>query len=299
MKIAIVKNSDNPAASDAAMTMWAYLNSQGFETVLVSSDELYGQSLNLDILNSLEERVAGSELAIVLGGDGTILRTARIVRDEKCPILGINFGHLGFLANSSDMGVLELTQMALAGELHSELRSNLSCIVVCEGEDDPIECVSGPKHEFFALNDFAISRGSMGRNLEFKLDISDTHIGSYAGDGIIIASATGSTAYALSAGGPLVAPSFSGMIAQPIAPHTLTARTIVTDPSDVICIDMARELDAHAATVWADGDRIGFDAPIKRVYVRRGKTSTELLYADSEHFYKYIAKQFFGRGAQL
>lgn len=298
MRALVVNNSNSKEAADAAMLLAAYFMSQGIEHMSISSDELYGKDFATEGKLAARDGARACDLAIVLGGDGTILRTARLLEGEETPILGINFGHLGFLANSAEEGVVELTSRALAGELLCDRRTNLTCRVVCEGEGDPYaddEDVLCEPREFFALNEIAVTRGAMGRTLEFSLDISDSRIGSFSGDGIVVSSATGSTAYALSAGGPLVAPSFTGLIAQPIAPHTLSARTVMTNPNDIVCITLDRDVDSQAATIFADGDILQLDQPIKRVYVRRGSTSTNLLYSDTDHFYNYAAKTFFGQ----
>ncbi|WP_165253690.1 NAD(+)/NADH kinase [Adlercreutzia sp. ZJ304] len=300
MHVLVVQNSNNKDAIDAAMLLVAYFMSQKIDYTTLSSDELYSKDFATQGKLAARDAVQSCDLAVVLGGDGTILRTARLLANKETPILGINFGHLGFLANSAEVGVVELTSRALVGELLCEKRANLVCQVVCEGENDPyIDSTPSPnsspnsEREFFALNEIAITRGAMGRTLKFALDISDSRIGNFGGDGIVVASATGSTAYALAAGGPLVAPSFSGLIAQPIAPHTLSARTVVTNPNDVVCIELLRDVDAQAATILADGDLLETECPIKRVYIRKGSTPTNLLYADAGHFYNYAAKTFF------
>ncbi len=299
MRVLVVRNSNSKEAADAAMLLAAYFMSQGVECSSLSSDELYSRAFATEGRLEAREAARACELAVVLGGDGTILRTARLLAGRETPILGINFGHLGFLANSAEDGVVELTARALAGELLMERRANLTCRVVCEGEADPYADdadgfeACAPERCFFALNEIAVTRGAMGRTLEFTLDVADSCIGRFGGDGIVVASATGSTAYALAAGGPLVAPSFTGLIAQPIAPHTLSARGVLTDPNDVVCVALPREVDAQAATIFADGDLLEFDAPVRRVYVSRGSTPTCLLYAEAGHFYAYAAKTFF------
>lgn len=299
MRTLIIWNSHNPEAADASMLLATYLASQGIGYELISSDDLYGSDAALAAQLEAKVSAQAPDLAIVLGGDGTILRTARLLAQRECPIVGINFGHLGFLANDAGAGVIDLVSRALAGELREERRANLAGRVVLAGEADPYDDdaeaaeAAEADHTFFALNEFAITRGAMGRTLEFALGISDVHIGDFAGDGLVVASATGSTAYALAAGGPLVAPSFTGMIAQPIAPHTLSARGILTDPNDVVRMELLREEDAQAATVFADGVLLSFDRPIQRIYVSRGTHPTTLLYADARRFYDYAARTFF------
>lgn len=300
MRALIVQNSHSHEATDAALLLATYLSSQGIGFEQLTSDELFSPEFAEHGHLAAHERVKGTDLAIVLGGDGTLLRTARLLEGEDTPILGVNFGHLGFLANDAAEGVVDLTARALAGELRAERRTNLQAHVVLSGEADPYDDVTdpdslddAPRHAFFALNEFAITRGAMGRTLEFGLDIADSHIGDFGGDGVVVASATGSTAYALAAGGPLVAPSFTGLIAQPIAPHTLSARGILTGPNDVVCVSLLRDVDAQAATIFADGDLLDFPAPIERIYISRGSQPSTFLYADVSHFYDYAARTFF------
>lgn len=341
MHVLIVRNNSNPQALDASLMLVAYFSAQGIECVLADSSDLGHCGTRERVAEALAQGVA---LAVVLGGDGTILHTARLLAGESAPILGINFGRLGFLANASDGGVVDIVSRALAGELSCERRTNLQVDVVCDGEPDPfdderwdssvlaagaqghasapartacapartacahagcaVEDVDNPpfgvncdglrgERTFFALNEVALTRGAMGRIVEFSLDISDNRIANMRGDGMVVATATGSTAYALSAGGPLVAPGFTGLIALPLAPHTLRARALLTGESDVVCITLVgKELDREA-TLFVDGDMVMFDRPVSRIYVRRGDVPTTLLRTPGENFYEYAAKTFF------
>lgn len=312
MQALIVRNSQNTKAIDASVTLAAYFSTQGIGFDMVGSDELYG---NTTATFDRAKRSADLDLVVSLGGDGTLLRAARLIRGLDVPILGINFGNLGFLANSCEDGVVPIVASALVGELKAERRANLQINIVCEGEcaegnsslwretqsrgsedaENSDELGDQQNRQFFALNEIAIARGALGRMLNFSLDISDNHISDISGDGIVIASATGSTAYALAAGGPLVAPSFSGLIAQPIAPHTLTARTILTDPSDVVCVSFPEGEGYRHPALFIDGDIIDPGKPVSEVYVRRGTEYTTLLYTTSSHFYDYASKTFFNQ----
>lgn len=287
MFVMVVRNNFKAEAMDASYVLASYLASQGIGCAFVDSGELFADTAALPVAADGEE----AALAVVLGGDGTILRTARLIGDREVPILGINFGNLGFLANKGETGVVELVSRALVGELLRDARANLQVDVVCEGDDE--DEVFGSRR-FFALNEAAVTRGSSGRTIEYALDISGVHVSDVSGDGVIVATATGSTAYSLAAGGPIVHPGYHGMVIQPLAPHTLTARAILTDANDVACLDLGRTREGRAATLFIDGDDIAFDRPMRRVYVRRGPSPTILLYADADHFYRYAAKTFFG-----
>ena len=252
MFILIVRNNSNPQATDASLLLGAYLGSQGAGYLLVDSAQLGNDVLRASVRAQLPDAV---DLAVVLGGDGTILQTAHLLEGADVPVLGINFGRLGFLASGSDAGVVPLVAAALAGEAAVERRAALRVDVVCDGEPDPVEAGELPDvssscddawraeaaraslddphggfgvnrlglcgvRAFYALNELAVTRGAMGRIIEFSLGISGSSVAQMRGDGVVVASATGSTAYALSAGGPLVAPGFQGLVAVPLAPHT-------------------------------------------------------------------------------
>ena len=314
MRILIVRNNSNSQAVDASLLLATYLATQGLDYTLVDSSDLSCRCDHEELNGAL---ASGVEMAVVLGGDGTILRTARQIGTSGVPILGINFGRLGFLANTSDEGVVAVVAAALAGDVVAEQRTNLRIDVVCEGErdrwgddvgtlDDADEgegpggapfasgfpCGSDAR-TFFALNELAVTRGAHGRIIDFGLSISGARIAGMRGDGLVVATATGSTAYALSAGGPLVSPGFAGLVAVPLAPHTLHSRAIVTASNDVVEMDLSHNADTREATLFVDGELLEFERPVRRVYVRRGDAPTVLLRYQREGFYEHAARVFF------
>ena len=320
MRILIVRNNSNSRAIDASLLLATFAATQGIEFTLVDSSELTSRCDHGELNAALG---AGVDLAVVLGGDGTILRTARQIGAAGVPLLGINFGRLGFLANASDDGVVAIVAAALAGDVVVEQRTNLRVDVVCEGEPDPWAdeegatasiafseggegaghagsalgvsgFASGPDaRSFFALNEVAVTRGANGRIVDFSLNISGSAIAEMRGDGLVVATATGSTAYALSAGGPLVSPGYTGLVVVPLAPHTLHSRAIVTASNDVVEMDLSHNAETREATVFVDGELLAFEQPVKRVYVRRGAVPTTLLRYQREGFYEHAAEVFF------
>ena len=260
MQVLIVRNNANPQAIDASLLLAAYLATQQLGYVLVDSSDLGRNASSEEVEAAL---AAGVDLAVALGGDGTILRTAPSgLGASGVPILGINFGRLGFLANSSDEGVVAVAAAALAGDVVAERRTNLRIDVVCEGEADPFEddeadagCGAGRAFEEGDGVEGGSARGGAfgaaqaaptcarrrpgraerarrlarahcaplvlraqrgGRHARRVRAHRSTsawtyrgaHIADMRGDGLAAATATGSTAYALSGGGPLVAPGF-------------------------------------------------------------------------------------------
>ena len=205
MNILIIRNNSNAAALDASMLLAAYLDSQG-----VAHQELDSIPLSIESVKDTCSHVDVSsfDMVVSLGGDGTMLRTARLVGKTRVPILGINFGHLGFLVNSSEDGVVAIVAAALAGDVVREERASLHIDLIAHGE------VVASR---FALNEFSVTRGTLGRIIDFGVDISGNHLVDMRGDGLVVASATGSTAYALSRSeGPLVAPDFKGLVVVPV-----------------------------------------------------------------------------------
>ncbi len=281
MNILIIRNNSNAAALDASMLLATYLDSQG-----VGHQELDSVPLSIESIQDTccDIDMANFDMVVSLGGDGTILRTARLVGKSCVPILGINFGHLGFLVNSSEDGVVAITAAALAGDVVREERTSLHVDLISEGN------VVASR---FALNEFSVTRGALGRIIDFGLNISGNHLVDMRGDGLVIASATGSTAYALSAGGPLVAPDFKGLVVVPLAPHTLLSRSIVTDPNDIVEVDLSNNPESREASYFVDGEFISIDQPIDRVLVRRSHNPTILLRYKNEGFYNAVADTFF------
>lgn len=306
MHILIVRNNYNSQAVEASLLLTTYLNSQGIETTLANASDLVGAYPDENIAETLQSTL---DMAVALGGDGTLLRTALQIGYAGIPILGINYGTLGFLTNPCDAGVIEPMAAALAGECIVDKRTNLEIIAVCDGQTDPFQddandemrgfdaCTKSADdrrcHRYFALNEVAVTRGSNGRIIEFDLGVSGSTLADMRADGLVVASATGSTAYALSAGGPLVAPGFNGLVAVPIAPHTLHSRAVVTSPSDVVEMDLSRNSDGRIATLFVDGEPVELETPLKHLYVRRGETPTTLLHYEDEGFYPRVAKVFF------
>lgn len=302
MLVLVIRNNSNPQALDASLLLAAYLGTNGIEHALVDSSDLTGPAEVGEVRKLVE---AGVDLVVVLGGDGTILRTARQVGTLGVPILGVNFGNLGFLANASDDGVVAIVAAALAGDVVRERRANLRIDVVCEGERDPWDDGDGKGGQgvdpdgprtFFALNELAVTRGANGRLIDFTLGVSGSRIADMRGDGVVVATATGSTGYALSAGGPLVSPGFAGLVVAPLAPHTLHSRAIVTGESDVVevsLLDPSEGSYPRDATLFVDGELIEFPMPVRHVYVSRGEAPTILLRYQREGFYEHVAKTFF------
>lgn len=287
MNILIIRNNSNVRALDASMLLATYLDSQGIDHL-----ELDAMPLSIESVHGIWDDidVSSFDMVVSLGGDGTMLRTARLVGKSRVPILGINFGHLGFLVNSAEDGVVAIVAAALAGDVVREERANLHIDLIANEE------VVASR---FALNEFSVTRGGLGRLIDFSVDINGEHLVDMRGDGLVVSTATGSTAYALSAGGPLVAPNFKGLVVVPLAPHTLLSRSVVTDPSDVVEIDLSSNPESREASFFVDGELVLPDEEIDHILVRKSNNPTVLLRYKAKSFYGAVADTFYAPTERL
>lgn len=224
------------------------------------------------------------ELALVvcMGGDGTFLRAARLVDFAPVPMLALNYGTLSFLSGNPARDDVELVMNALAGDMVFEHRSTA---------DITIEQADGQVINATALNEIAYTRGRSGRVVEYRYGINGITIAQLKADGLVVATPTGSTGYALSAGGPIVSPAYTGLVVVPVAPHALNTRAIVLAPSDVleVIMDTTRSRDA---SVFVDGVMIDVDQP-SSIEVRRGERDL-LLARGGDAFFHNVSRVFFG-----
>ena len=282
MKVLIVVNHAREDAMESARRLEDWLDERGVDGAWAHDKRRFPLAV---------DSADDCDLVVSLGGDGTLLRAARIVGYAGVPVLGISYGHLGFLTAAGPEDLMVTVRDALAGELHVSRRATLD--VECEFERP--DGTTYTRHSF-ALNDFALSRGGAGDMVEFDVSVSGKHIDRLRGDGFVVSTATGSTGYALAAGGPIVTPEFTGMVCVPIAPHTIMARAFLTSPSDVVEIEMSPERPAMRH-FFADGQpvRREKDSVGVRACVRRGPGDLVLLDRSSQSFYDSVSRVFYGQ----
>lgn len=281
MKVFLVPNYYKNEAVESGLALELWLNRQGYE-VAWAADQRSKVAVTPDI--------EGTDLVISLGGDGTLLRAARIVGYHEIPILGLSYGHVGFLtaASPEERDVLGVVGDALAGEMHVSRRATLAIDVYGHTEDADTQVV-----DTFALNDLALTRGALSEMVEFDITVSGHHIDRLRGDGVVVSTATGSTGYALSAGGPIVSPDYNGMVCVPIAPHTIQARAFLTSPSDVVEITLSQDRPTVPA-IAVDGLFVARNLTVDRVIARRGPGDVLLLDYGPESFYNSVSRVFYG-----
>ncbi len=227
-------HTQRDAAVDQAQKLISWLDAQD-HTVVLPDEE--AQALGLTDRAVGEEHISQNlDLAVSLGGDGNVLRAVRLVANEGTPVIGVNFGQLGYLTEVEPEDALDALAGFFAGTHAVEERMRLS--VEVEGSSE------GPYH---ALNEVVVEKVDSGRTVRLHVDLNDDFFTTYSADGVIVATPTGSTAYSLSARGPIVDPMHHALLLTPVAPHSLFDRTLVLSPDDHVKVTVLEDRDACIA----------------------------------------------------
>ncbi len=228
-----------------------------------------------------------TQCIIILGGDGTLINAARDYVDMQIPMLGVNLGTLGYLTSIEKEDVFEGLDCLMKGKFTIESRMMLEGKVVKRGQ---------VVHTDVALNDIIVTRSGFSRLVETKLFINDMEVDTYAGDGVIVSTPTGSTGYSLSAGGPVVIPQSSLMIITPICPHSLTARSIVVSASDRIRVEVGRRRKSQPeeALVTFDGRSAVELESEDTVEICQAPAMVRLVKVNSRSFYEILRTKIGG-----
>lgn len=272
-KFYLITNEGKDPQRDITQNIVAYLENHGGKAVCVKNDKEA-------LARHADEEI---DCALVLGGDGTMLRAARNMMDMDIPLLGINLGTMGYLAEVESVQTQEALDRLLADDFTVENRMMLSGRVEKAGETK----------EDFALNDIVISRCGSLQILSFHIFVNGQFLNTYCADGIIVATPTGSTAYNLSAGGPIVEPGARLMLLTPICPHTINTRCIVFAPEDEIAIEIPQGKDGGVQSVEAsfDGSHKTVLQTGERIVVRRAKRTTGIVKLNTESFLSMLHRK--------
>ena len=231
--IALVGKYNAPGITESIIELANFLESAGHTVVFESETALNMELQEFNIL-AASEIGKQADAAIVIGGDGTMLGIARQLAPYNVPLIGINQGRLGFITDIPLDGMIPAVSEILSGKFVAEQRSLLQAIVVRDGN----QIFSG-----VAFNDIVVSRGAGSGMVELSVDVDNHFMYNQRSDGLIVSTPTGSTAYALSAGGPLLHPNLSGIVMVPIAPHALSNRPIVLSDTSEITIEIVAGRD--------------------------------------------------------
>ncbi|MFL6090505.1 MAG: NAD kinase [Aeromicrobium sp.] len=235
----------------------------------------------VEVVESGEGASEGCELAVVFGGDGTILRAAEMCRGSGTPVLGVNLGHVGFLAEADVEDVHELVRRVAARSWTVEERLTIDVRVTVGGE---------VAAQTWALNEASVEKASRERMVDLVVEIDARPVSRWGGDGVVCATPTGSTAYNFSAGGPVVWPEVHALLMVPISAHALFARPLVVSPDSTLAIEVVGT--QSSAVLWCDGRRT-VDLPLgARVEVVRGHEPVRLARLHTAPFADRLVRKF-------
>lgn len=266
---AVVRNLLKDRGNKMTDRVISYLTDKGARCVLVTD---------------VSEIDDDTEAVIVLGGDGTLLRTSKMVVKRQLPLLGINLGTLGYLAEVDKGSLFTAMDRLLANDFIIEERMMLEAVVM-RGDRVLVKDL--------ALNDVVVIRHGPLRVIDFMNYVNGSYLNSYSADGIIIATATGSTGYSLSAGGPIVSPEAEIVLLTPVAAHTLNARSVIFGGDDEICVELSHGHvpDPTEASVSFDGRNETLVTDGDRVIVRRSSLRTKLIKLSDRSFLEVLRQK--------
>jgi NAD+ kinase len=249
-RVAVMLHTGRPEAIKAAARLVDGLNQAGIVAALPTDDletmrPFLADGAAVDLAAFETNAQIGCELVVVLGGDGTILRSAEWAIASDIPLLGVNLGHVGFLAEAESSEIDSIVERIVDCSYGVEERVTID---VTLREDGNVIWSS------FAINEVSIEKASRERMLEVMLEVDDRPLSRWACDGILVATPTGSTAYAFSAGGPVIWPSVEALLVVPLSAHALFARPLVLGPRSRVIVELIDSSQTHGV-VWADGRR--------------------------------------------
>ncbi len=285
-KIAVLGRHGDPRVDEPLRTLLEHLTERGVDVLVASEAPDFSDVTRLNE----SELVNHADLVIAVGGDGTILYAARLASDRSVPVLGINRGRLGFLADVRPDEMLASVDHVLNGNYTRDSRLQLQAV---------LRRNDGSSETAVALNDVVLQRVETGRMVDFETRIADSYVNTHAGDGLIIATPTGSTAYALSCGGPIIEPQLDALVVVPVCPHTLTDRPVVISAQKTIEVRLL-ERDGTKAEITVDGHPISEIQPDDRLFISASPNRITLIHPPGYDFYGILrSKLFWGRDSRL
>jgi NAD+ kinase len=263
--VLVVTHTGRPGAVRSAQLVINRLSDAGISVGVLESEAEDIECPGVEVLPASAAAVENAEMVIVLGGDGTLLRAADLARESGTPLLGVNLGHVGFLAEAEREDLAATVDKVASRRYDVEERMTIDVVVRQNGAES---------RTGWALNDASVEKASRQRMLEVVAEIDGRPLSRWGCDGVVCATPTGSTAYAFSAGGPVVWPEVEALLVVPISAHALFARPMVVSPHSVVAIELLP--DTSGGVLWCDGRRPLELPPGARVEVRRGERPVRL-----------------------
>ncbi|MGB8389629.1 NAD kinase [Mycobacterium sp.] len=291
--ILMVVHTGRDEATETARCVEKFLGDNGIALRLLSSeavdrgslhlapDEIRAMGVEIEVVDADPHAAEGCELVLVLGGDGTFLRAAELARNAGIPVLGVNLGRIGFLAEAEAEAIDRVLERVVARAYRVEERLTLDVVVSRGGR------VTG---QGWALNEVSLERGPRLGVLGVVVEIEGRPVSAFGCDGVLVSTPTGSTAYAFSAGGPVLWPDLEAILVVPNNAHALFARPMVTSPDATIAIEI--EADGHDALVFCDGRREMLIPAGSRIEVTRCATPVRWARLDSAPFTDRLVRKF-------
>jgi NAD+ kinase len=261
----LVVHTGRPEGVKTARVAAGRLRAAGVRVCVLESEADALQCPGTTVLPVSQRAAEGTEMVLVIGGDGTLLRAAELARPARTPLLGVNLGHVGFLAETEPDVLSDAVDRLLAGRYIVEPRMTIDVTVRQDGSAAATT---------WALNEATVEKAARERMLDLVTEIDGRPLARWGGDGLVFATPTGSTAYAFSAGGPVVWPDVEALLLVPISAHALFAGPMVVSPESVVAVEVIGATGGHGGTsgavLWCDGRRTVDLPPGARVEVRRG-----------------------------
>ena len=283
-RVLLIVHVAREEASKVAAAFAADLRAEGVDVCVLDAEVETLRAAGLDnagVVTAEPGAASGCELAVVFGGDGTILRAAEMCRGTNTPVLGVNLGHVGFLAEADVEDLHDVVRGVVDGSYTVEERLTVDVSVSVGGEVVATN---------WALNEASVEKAARERMLEIVVEIDGRPVSRWGCDGVVCATPTGSTAYNFSAGGPIVWPEVSALLMVPISAHALFARPLVVSPDSTLAIEVVGE--QSTGVLWCDGRRAA-DLPVgARVEVVKGKTPVRLARLQIASFADRLVRKF-------
>ena len=283
--VLVLTHPARPEAVEASAKVLALLRDAGVRPLLLTGGPAaIPGSEGVEHVDDAAARAALGEveLVVVLGGDGTVLRAAELVHGTDVPLLGVNLGHVGFLAEVEPDELTATVAHVVDRDYAVEERLTLRVDLIV---DDRVSA-SG-----WALNEVSVEKGSRERVLELVVEVDGRPVSTFGCDGVVVSTPTGSTAYAFSAGGPVVWPSVEALVMAPISAHALFARPLVVSPSSVLAVEVLRR-NTTEGVMWCDGRRAVPVPPGARIEVTRGQRPVRLARVSDGAFADRLVAKF-------
>ena len=281
MKVGLIVNLEKPIAAQFVPQFVAWLKQKGLEPVVTTRA---GRALRVKAKSLPEAQlVAQVDLVVALGGDGTLLRAARLVGPREIPIMGVNLGGLGFLTEFGTAGARQGVSEFCRGVHREERRMVLSA--------------KYGRHSGTALNDCALNMGPSGRVVEVVVRMGRAFANKFVGDGVVVATPTGSTAYSLAAGGPVVYPTMEAIVLTPLCPHALAARPLILPPNATVELRLTNRSDA--ATLNLDGQEQWLIRPGSSVFLSKADFWVRLVTPRTKTYFQILRDKMKWSGSQV